>query len=134
LRNPQNIADIVRGASYLSHTLSNEELLDSLYHWRRALNITSSSFLHAYFPFANEPYLLLCRWFCYYRKPGKKLISTKFEEANIKKGGEEKERWLEEASTMHDWVVWCRSKKGAEAIRSFELSRKEIFFIMMKRN
>jgi len=28
---------------------------------------------------------------------------------------------------MHDWVVWCRSKKGAEEIRSFELSGKEIF-------
>ena len=29
---------------------------------------------------------------------------------------------------MHDWVVRCKSKKGAEEIRSFELSRKEIFF------
>ena len=29
---------------------------------------------------------------------------------------------------MHDWVVWCRSKKGAEEISSFELSGKEIFF------
>jgi len=28
---------------------------------------------------------------------------------------------------MHDWVVWCRSKEGAEDIRSFELSGKEIF-------
>jgi len=28
---------------------------------------------------------------------------------------------------MHDWVVWCTSKKGAEKIRSFELSGKEIF-------
>jgi len=27
---------------------------------------------------------------------------------------------------MQDWVVWCKSKKGAEEIRSFELSRKEI--------
>jgi len=41
---------------------------------------------------------------------------------------QEKERWLEEASTMHDWVVWCKSKKGAEEICSFELSGKEIFF------
>ena len=40
---------------------------------------------------------------------------------------QEKESWLEEASTMHDWVVWCKSKKGAEEIRSFQLSRKEIF-------
>ena len=40
---------------------------------------------------------------------------------------QEKASWLEEASTMHDWVVWCRSKKGAEEIRSFELSEKEIF-------
>jgi len=24
---------------------------------------------------------------------------------------QEKESWLEEASTMHDWVVWCKSKK-----------------------
>jgi len=24
---------------------------------------------------------------------------------------QEKENWLEEASTMHDWVVWCKSKK-----------------------
>ena len=29
---------------------------------------------------------------------------------------------------MHDWVVWCKSKKGAEEIRLFELSGKEIFF------
>jgi len=29
---------------------------------------------------------------------------------------------------MHDWVVWCKSKKGAKEIRSFELSGKEIFF------
>ena len=28
---------------------------------------------------------------------------------------------------MHDWVVWCKSEKGAEEIRSFELSGKEIF-------
>ena len=27
---------------------------------------------------------------------------------------------------MHDWVEWCKSKKGAEEIRSFELSGKEI--------
>jgi len=40
---------------------------------------------------------------------------------------QEEESWLEEASTMHDWVVWCRSKKGAEEIRSFELRGKEIF-------
>jgi len=40
---------------------------------------------------------------------------------------EEKESWLEKAIMMHDWVVWCKSKKGAEEIRSFELSGKEIF-------
>ena len=28
---------------------------------------------------------------------------------------------------MHDWVVWCKSKKKTEEIRSYELSRKEIF-------
>jgi len=28
---------------------------------------------------------------------------------------------------MHDWVVWCKLEKGAEEIRSFELSGKEIF-------
>jgi len=28
---------------------------------------------------------------------------------------------------MHDWVVGCKSKKGAEEIRSFELNGKEIF-------
>jgi len=28
---------------------------------------------------------------------------------------------------MHDWVVWCKSKKRAEEIRSFELSGKKIF-------
>jgi len=39
----------------------------------------------------------------------------------------EKKSWLEESSTMHDWVVWCKSKNGAEEIRSFELSGKEIF-------
>jgi len=26
---------------------------------------------------------------------------------------QEKTNWLEEASTMHDWVVCCKSKKGA---------------------
>ena len=41
---------------------------------------------------------------------------------------QEKESWLEEASMMHDWVVWCQSKKGEEEIRSFELCGKEIFF------
>jgi len=41
---------------------------------------------------------------------------------------QEKKSWLEESSTMHDWVVWCKSKKGAEEIRSFELSGKENFF------
>ena len=40
---------------------------------------------------------------------------------------QENESWLEKANTMHDWVVWCKSKKGAEEIRSFELSGKEIF-------
>jgi len=34
-----------------------------------------------------------------------------------------KQDWLEEASTMHDWVVWCKSEKMC----SFELSGKEIF-------
>jgi len=28
---------------------------------------------------------------------------------------------------MHDWDVWCKSIKGLEEIRSFELSGKEIF-------
>jgi len=28
---------------------------------------------------------------------------------------------------MLNWVVWCRSKKGAEEIRTFQLSGKEIF-------
>jgi len=41
---------------------------------------------------------------------------------------QEKESWLEEASTMHDLVVWCKSKKESEEIRSFELRGKEIFF------
>jgi len=40
---------------------------------------------------------------------------------------QENKSWLEESSTMHNLVVWCKSKKGAEEIRSFELSRKEIF-------
>jgi len=40
---------------------------------------------------------------------------------------QEKESWLEESSTMHNWVVWWQSKKGAEEIRSFELIGKEIF-------
>ena len=39
---------------------------------------------------------------------------------------QEKESRLEEASTMHNWVEWCKSKKGAEEIRSFELNGKEI--------
>ena len=29
---------------------------------------------------------------------------------------------------LHDWVVWCKSKKRAEEIRSFELGGKEFFF------
>jgi len=33
-----------------------------------------------------------------------------------------KKSWLEKASTMPDWVMWCKSQKGAEEIRSFELS------------
>ena len=41
---------------------------------------------------------------------------------------QEKESWLGEASTMHDWVVWCKSTEGAGDIRSFEVSRKEMFF------
>jgi len=41
---------------------------------------------------------------------------------------QEKESCPEKASTIHNWVVWCRSKKGAEEICSFELSGKEIFF------
>ena len=40
---------------------------------------------------------------------------------------QEKASWLEEAGTIHDWVVWCKSKKGADEIRSFELSGKKIF-------
>jgi len=40
---------------------------------------------------------------------------------------QEKASWLEEASTTHVWVEWCKSKKGAEEIRSFELSGIEIF-------
>jgi len=40
---------------------------------------------------------------------------------------QEKESWLEGSSTMHNWVVWCKSKKGADQIRSFELIGKEIF-------
>jgi len=40
---------------------------------------------------------------------------------------QEKESWLEEANTMHDWVVWCKSKKGAEEICPFELSEKQTF-------
>ena len=41
---------------------------------------------------------------------------------------------MEEASTMHDWVVWCKSKKGAEEIRPFEISGKKSSLSMMKRN
>ena len=40
---------------------------------------------------------------------------------------QEKAIWLVEASTMHNWVVRGKSKKGAREIRSFELSGKEIF-------
>jgi len=29
---------------------------------------------------------------------------------------------------MHHWVVWCKSKKGAEEICLFDLSVKEISF------
>jgi len=48
---------------------------------------------------------------------------------------QEKYSWLKEASTMHDWVVRCTSKKGAEEIRSFYSSAgKRSFVIMMKRN
>jgi len=41
---------------------------------------------------------------------------------------QEKQSWIREAGTMHDWVVWCKSKKGAEEIRSFERSEKKNFF------
>jgi len=30
---------------------------------------------------------------------------------------QEKKSWLEESSTMNDWVVWCKSKKWPEEIR-----------------
>ena len=39
----------------------------------------------------------------------------------------QKESWLEEARPTYDWVMWCKSKKGAEEIRSFDVSGKEIF-------
>jgi len=47
---------------------------------------------------------------------------------------QKKKSWLEDSSTTHDLVVWCKSEKGAEEIRPFELSRKEIFsnYTMMK--
>jgi len=41
---------------------------------------------------------------------------------------QEKKSWLAESSTMHNWVAWCKSNKGAKEIRSFELSGKEVFF------
>jgi len=40
---------------------------------------------------------------------------------------QEQERLLEEASNMYDWVVWCKLKKGAEEICSFEHNGQEIF-------
>jgi len=40
---------------------------------------------------------------------------------------QKKKSWLEESSTMHDLVAWCKSKNGAQEIRSFELRGKEIF-------
>jgi len=39
---------------------------------------------------------------------------------------QEKASCLVEASTMHNWVMRGKSKKGAREIRSFELSGKEI--------
>ena len=36
--------------------------------------------------------------------------------------------WLEEARITHDWVAWCKSKKGADKIRSLELSGNEFLF------
>jgi len=39
---------------------------------------------------------------------------------------EKKVGWTSRAR-VHNWVVWCKSKKGAEEIRSFELSGKEVF-------
>jgi len=41
---------------------------------------------------------------------------------------QENESWLDKASTTHDWVVWCKSKKGAEEVRSFKLSGQERFY------
>jgi len=38
-----------------------------------------------------------------------------------------KASWLEEASTTHDWVVWCKSQKGAGKMCSFKLSGEKIF-------
>ena len=56
-----------------------------------------------------------------------RLSLLSFNEWRCLRCEQEKESWLEEASTIHDWVVWCKSKKGAEEICPFELSGKEIF-------
>ena len=47
---------------------------------------------------------------------------------------QQKASWLEEIKTMHDWVVWCKSQKGREEIRSFELSRKRSSLTITKQN
>jgi len=56
---------------------------------------------------------------------------------------QEKESWWKEASTIHDWVMWCKSKRGGGnpqvkkgGRKSTHLSSlgKKSFWTMMKRN
>ena len=47
---------------------------------------------------------------------------------------QQKANLLEEISTMHDLVVWCKSQKGREEIRSFELSGKRSSLTITKQN
>ena len=39
--------------------------------------------------------------------------------------GQDKKSLVEESSTMHDWVVWCKSKKGAEEQNKKNGSKKK---------
>jgi len=48
---------------------------------------------------------------------------------------QEKKSWLEESNTMHDWVVWCKSKKnGQRKAAHLSSAGKKSSLTMMKRN
>jgi len=47
---------------------------------------------------------------------------------------QEKKSWLEESSTIHDWVVWCKSKKRWRKSAHLSSAGMKFTLNMMKRN